>query len=384
MTASRFSLILLPTLGCNADCEYCFENKTNQHLTLDQFAVLFEKVMDFLEQESIGRLSIYWQGGEVMTLPAEWFEQANIIIRQSAGSRKKEVVNYIQSNMIGYNAKWNRVLSDMFGNSVGSSMDFPNLHRRLTGGGPEEYEALWVKKVREAREAGIQVSVIAIPNEKTLEMGAERFYSRFADELGITEFQVNTPFPGGSSNRVKAGYPLDAERLGRFLLDLAEVWIERGFGKGVQAGPFDRLMEYFVHGNKNLLCIWQANCANEFVCIDPQGHVSPCDCWEASYPDFRFGNIFGCDSLSTIIRKSKARQQLGERPEVLIQREDCIDCRYLGICHGGCPVRAYTVQGDLYRKDPYCPVYQALFEGMERIAAIHPRPGTLCGHLPGS
>ena len=133
MTASRFSLILLPTLGCNADCEYCFENKTNQHLTLDQFAVLFEKVMDFLEQESIGRLSIYWQGGEVMTLPAEWFEQANIIIRQSAGSRKKEVVNYIQSNMIGYNAKWNRVLSDMFGNSVGSSMDFPNLHRRLTG-----------------------------------------------------------------------------------------------------------------------------------------------------------------------------------------------------------------------------------------------------------
>jgi radical SAM protein with 4Fe4S-binding SPASM domain len=373
MTGAHFSLILLPTLACNADCEYCFENKTPQHLTLEQLTVLIEKVMDFLEEQHIGRLSLYWQGGEVMTLPPEWFEQADIIIRRSTEARKKEVVNYLQSNMIGYSGKWNRVLAEMFGNSVGSSMDFPNLHRRLTAGGPEEYEALWVRNVRAAREAGIRVSVIAIPNEKTLEMGAERFYSHFVDELGITDFQINTPFPGGAANRVKDGYPLDAGRLGRFLLDLATVWMERGFDKGVQLGPFDRLLRYFVDGYKDLLCIWQDNCVNGFVCIDPQGHVSQCDCWAASYPEFRFGNIFGSDSLSAILRLSDARQRLRERPEMLIQREDCIDCGYLGICHGGCPVRAYTVSGDLNRKDPYCSVYKALFEGMERRAACLPR-----------
>lgn len=373
MTGSHFSFILLPTLGCNADCEYCFENKAERHLTitLDQLAELLEKVMDFLEEVHIGKLSLYWQGGEVMTLPPEWFEQANIIISKSAGARKKEVVNYLQSNMIGYSGKWNRVLSEMFGNSVGSSMDFPNLHRRLIGGGPEEYEALWARNVRQAGEAGIRVSVIALPNEKTLEIGAKRFYSRFADELGIAEFQVNTPFPGGSSNRVKDGYPLDAGRLGRFLLDLAAVWLDRGFGKGVQVGPFDRLMEYFVQGNKNLLCIWQDNCVNDFVCIDPQGHVSQCDCWAASYLGFHFGNIFGAGTLSDMLRNSEARRRLRERPGVLIQREDCIECRYLGICHGGCPVRAYTVHGDLNRKDPYCSVYLALFEGMEKLAAAN-------------
>ena len=368
MSGSPFSLILLPTLACNADCEYCFENKTDQHLTLDRFALLIERMMDFLEQEHIGQLSIYWQGGEVMTLPPEWFEQADIIIRRSAGARKKEIVNYLQSNMIGYSGKWNRVIAEMFGNSVGSSMDFPNLHRRLTGGGPGEYEALWVRKVREAMDAGIRVSVIAIPNEKTLEMGAERFYSRFADELGITEFQINTPFPGGESNRVKDGYPLDAGRLGRFLLEMAAIWMDRGFAKGVRVGPFQSLMEYFLHGQKELLCIWQDNCANGFVCIDPRGDVSQCDCWAASYPGFRFGNIFDGDTLSTILRKSEARRRLRDRPGVLIQREECIECRYLGICHGGCPVRAYTVHGDLYRKDPYCSVYQTLFEGMEKIA----------------
>ena len=368
MTGANFSLILLPTLVCDADCEYCFENKTEQQLTLDQLAVLIEKVMDFMEQEHHGKLSLYWQGGEVMTLPPEWFEQADIIIRKSAEAHKKEVVNYLQSNMIGYSEKWNRVIAEMFGNSVGSSMDFPNLHRRLPGGGPDVYESLWVRNVREAREAGIQVSVIAIPNIKTLELGAERFYSYFVDDLGLTEFQVNTPFPGGTSNQVKAGYPLNPDRLGRFLVDLATVWVDRGFGKGVQVGPFDRLREYFVHGHKNLLCIWQDNCANEFVCIDPQGHISQCDCWAASYPEFRFGNIFDSDGLSTTLRSSEARRQLRERPGVVIQCEECIECRYLGICHGGCPVRAYTVHGDLNRKDPYCSVYMVLFEGMENLA----------------
>jgi radical SAM protein with 4Fe4S-binding SPASM domain len=373
VTGANFSLILLPTLGCNADCDYCFENKTDRQLSLDQLALLIEKVMEFLEQEHIEKVSLYWQGGEIMTLPPEWFEQADSIIRKSAEAHGKEVVNYLQSNMIGYSEAWNRVLAEMFGNSVGSSMDFPNLHRRLTGGGPEEYEALWTRNVREARAAGIQVSVIAIPNEKTLELGAERFYSRFADDWGITEFQVNTPFPGGASNRVKAGYPLDAERLGRFLVDLATVWLDRGFGTGVQVGPFDRLLEYFVHGRKNLLCIWQDNCANEFICIDPQGYISQCDCWAASYPEFRFGNIFNHDSLATILRTSEARRRLRERPGAVIQHEECIDCRYLGICHGGCPVRAFSVHGDLNRKDPYCPVYLTLFEGMERLAATHSR-----------
>jgi len=376
MTGAHFSLILLPTLACNADCDYCFENKTPQHLTLEQLTVLIEKVMDFLEEQHIGRLSIYWQGGEVMTLPPEWFEQADIIIRRSAEARKKEVVNYLQSNLIGYSGKWNRVLKDMFGNSVGSSMDFPNLHRKLTAGGPGEYEALWMRKVREAQEAGIRVSVIALPNKQTLEMGAERFYSRFVDELEISEFQVNTPFPGGSSNRVKDGYPLDSDALAAFLLDLAAIWLERDFDRQITVGPLDRLLDYFETGRKDLLCIWQDNCVNGFVCIDPQGHVSQCDCWAASYPEFRFGNIFGRDSLSAILLNSDARRRLQERPGMLIQREDCIECSYLGICHGGCPVRAYTVHGDLCGKDPYCRLYRKLFEGIEVLVATRARKQT--------
>lgn len=63
MKGSHFSLILLPTLGCNAECDYCFETRTDHRLSLDQLSEVVRKVMDHLDQNDIESLSIYWQGG---------------------------------------------------------------------------------------------------------------------------------------------------------------------------------------------------------------------------------------------------------------------------------------------------------------------------------
>lgn len=369
MTGGHFSLILLPTLECNADCDYCFESKSEQKLTLDQLSIMIHKVMDHMELNQIEELSIYWQGGEVMTLPPEWFERAHDIISEISAVRKKPIVNYLQSNMLTYSEKWNRVLSEMFGNSVGSSMDFPNLHRKLKGGcGPPKYEKIWTRNIKEAVKAGIHLGVISIANEQTFELGAERFYSHFVDELGITDFQINTPFPGGPGNDVKKGFPVEADRLSQFLLDLADIWMKRGFQRDVRVGPFDSLMDYFVRGNKNLLCIWRENCADDFVCIDPMGNVAQCDCWVTSYPAFRYGCIFDPVSLSDLLVRSKGRRYFQERPGLLMQKEDCIECDYLHLCHGGCPVRTYAFHGDLFRKDPYCKLYKQLFQKIETMA----------------
>ena len=99
--------------------------------------------------------------------------------------------------------RWNTIIAEMFGNSVGTSMDFPNLYRKARNGTPEQYTAIWSRNVRAAREAGMQVGVIAIPNQGTLQVGAERFYAYFVDELGVTDFQINTSFSGGERNEAK-------------------------------------------------------------------------------------------------------------------------------------------------------------------------------------
>ena len=57
--------------------------------------------------------------------------------------------------MLAYSSRWNKVIAEMFGNSVGTSLDYPNLHRKLLGQGPESYNEIWGRRVREARAAGI-------------------------------------------------------------------------------------------------------------------------------------------------------------------------------------------------------------------------------------
>ncbi|GBC62080.1 radical SAM protein [Desulfonema ishimotonii] len=370
MNDTFFSLILLPTLRCNAACDYCFENKTDGQLSMAELDIITDRLLDYMAEKEIGHLSVYWQGGEVMTLSPTWIERACDRMREAAEKRNREIFHFLQSNMIGYDRSWNRVISAVFGNSVGTSFDIPNRHRKVNGGDTEAYDRIWRRNISEAQDSGIHIGVIAIPNPGTLALGARRFYSRFVTELGIRDFQINTPFPGGSSNAVKQGLPLDNRQLSRFMKELADLRMaDTENGPPVCIAPFDGLLDYFTGEASETPCIWQDNCANDFICIDPGGNVSQCDCWAASYPAFRFGNILRERRLSHILEHSPARQQFLARPGRLIQSEDCLSCDYLALCHGGCPVRAYTTTGTLFAKDPYCETYQAIFRHMEELAA---------------
>ncbi|WP_295456249.1 radical SAM protein [uncultured Thiodictyon sp.] len=368
MGARVFSLILLPTLQCNADCDYCFEDKTNDRLSLARLQVLIDKVLDHLVEKDISGLLIHWQGGEVMTLPPSWFARAYTLIGEAADQRGRGVTHGLQTNMIGYSARWDPVIREMFGNCVSTSLDYPNLYRRRRGRDAGDFNAVWLERVRLARAAGIEVGVIAVPNAATLALGAEGFYHQFVDELGIRSFQVNTPFPGGESNTAKGLMPLASDTLGRFFIELAEVWLARGYQQGVRLDPFNELLAYFSGTPRVLPCIWTDDCANHILCIDPRGNVAQCDCWVASYPDYWFGNIFECDSLSAMLAASPVRERFHQRPMALVAR-DCIDCDFLALCHGGCPVRAFSVHGTLFEKDPHCALYQRLFGHMASAAA---------------
>ncbi|GAK53183.1 radical SAM domain protein [Candidatus Moduliflexus flocculans] len=365
----HYSLILLPTLECNVACDYCFERKSGDALSLDNLDILIEKTLDYLEERHIEHLTIYWQGGEVMVLPPEWYAAACERIQQRADAHQIGVRHCMQTNMIDYSERWNSVIFEIFGGNVGSSMDYPNRYRRKSGSSPEKYTRIWEQNVRLAHEAGIEVSTIAIPHQETLGAGAERFYNYFVEEVGLNSFQINTPFPGGEPNQVKRDLQMDQEQLSRFFIDLAHIWLERGYQQGVKLGPFYELLHYFQGDDACILCIWRENCADEFLCIDARGNVAQCDCWVTSYPDYWFGNIFTANSLSELIRTSPARQRFLKRPEHLIQHEDCLDCKYLTVCHGGCPIRTFTTYQDLLRKDPNCQLYKALFQCMEELAA---------------
>src|SRR5258708_34990544 len=103
MKGNHFSVILLPTNKCNVNCDYCFEDKTRDNMTMERLSVLIDKVLDHMERSRVGALTIYWQGREIIAMPARWFEQAYEVIQRAAQARHKQGHHSLQSDMNGYN-----------------------------------------------------------------------------------------------------------------------------------------------------------------------------------------------------------------------------------------------------------------------------------------
>jgi len=376
MPFDSFSVLISPTFRCNADCEYCFENKSSGVMDLADFERILARLVAYFRRQEVADLKLYWQGGEIFTMDPEWFLRAHDICREISSKSGLCITHKLQSNLIGYGPPWRRVLSEMFDDSVGSSLDFPNLYRKVTGGSPETYNETWFRRYQLASEAGIEVAVIAVLNGESLRVGAHEFYAYYADKLGINNFQTNTPYPGGLPTPAKRGFPLDNNLLGIFYSDLLDIWMGKGRSEGVSISPFDQLIDYFRTGEDCLSCVWTQNCANTFLGIDPKGNVGQCECWVASYPDFVFGNILTCRDMADIMN-SPVRRQFLERPLRILEDEDCVECEYLPVCHGGCPVRAYSTTGSLFTKDPYCQAGKTLFRLAKKAAVELDRMETI-------
>ena len=198
MIGRHFSLILLPTNKCNVACEYCFENKTSDFMSHAQLSIVIEKLLDHMERKAIAAMTIYWQGGEIMLLPPAWFERAHELIQKAADARGKRIAHSLQSNMIGYTPRWNKIIAEMFGNSVGTSMDFPNLYRKARHGTPAQYTALWSRNVRTARQAAFRSASSPSPTKARSRWVPKGSILTSWTSLGLPTFRSTPRFQAGS------------------------------------------------------------------------------------------------------------------------------------------------------------------------------------------
>jgi uncharacterized protein len=368
MPLDQISVLVSPTFRCNADCEYCFENKTSDVMELQDFKHIMPKLLTYLLNQEITELKLFWTGGEILTMSPEWLLRAHDVCWEISEKTGLRIKNSLQSNLIAYAPHWRGVISEMFSHKVGSSLDFPNLYRKAAGGSPETFNDLWFRRYQEAREAGIEVGVISVLNGASLIIGAREYYSYYVEECGLKSFQVNTPYPGGSPTPAKRNFPLDDGLLGIFYTELFDLWMRKGRPEGVSISPFDQLIHYFRTSENNLSCSFRENCADTFMGIDPKGNVGQCEGFLAAYPEHVFGNILACQDLADIM-DGPIRKQFLERPIRLMEEEDCSECEYLAICHGGCSVHTYGTTGNLFTKDPDCRSRKTLF-GLAKNAAV--------------
>ncbi len=94
MVAESLQIILVPTLKCNADCDYCFEVKSPDTMTLDQLTFFDQEIVEYMEETGAGETTIYWQGGEVLGMGPEWYMKAGENHRRPDSAQKEKVYQY--------------------------------------------------------------------------------------------------------------------------------------------------------------------------------------------------------------------------------------------------------------------------------------------------
>ena len=105
MPLNHFSALISPTYRCNADCEYCFEHKTSDVMEVADFELILQRIATYLKQQDVADLTLYWQGGEIFTMPPEWLLRAHDICREITEQSGLRISNSLQSNLIGYRAE---------------------------------------------------------------------------------------------------------------------------------------------------------------------------------------------------------------------------------------------------------------------------------------
>lgn len=378
LSKQEISIVLVPTWFCNCNCNHCFERILPLTIGSEQWELFFLKIYDLVTAHNVKRLSIYWQGGEVFTMDPNMVRRGLEICSKVFESTDCTIKHHIQTNLLLYNDEWGRIISDYFSGSISSSIDFPNLYRSTPSIGQDEYINAWISKKEEAEKDGFIISIVTLPNVKTLELGAEAFHRFFKDEAAIRNVQINFPFPGLNKNKP---VPLNLENLAEFFVELYQIWTESG--RYLNLNPFVPLENRILRNNGNLSCTWSYCCADYLFSIGPDGEVGQCDCWISTQKNRNYGYL--TDQAVTEILNSKKRSPFLDRPIKMIQNTECGVCEFWKICYGGCPVRAYAFSGDMFSKDHYCSVYRRLFrtikENGERSVCRKPIREPLCGGM---
>ena len=113
--------------------------------------------------------------------------------------------------------------------------------------------------------------------------------------------------------------------------------------------PFFSYLRHYGEGGP-VCCSESGNCAYSHIYIGPDGSYSHCG-RSSDWDVFEVGNV---DSMSIIDAfKHPYRVDIARRKNWLIEN-DCKDCEYFKICHGGCPLDGWNVKDTIFAKSEWC------------------------------
>lgn len=317
---NNMTLFLMPTIGCNFCCPYCFEGK-KENVSMDKKTI--HNIIRFLNNSSAKELSLHWYGGEPLL-------RFDLMKKIYEGITKETSLKLVSNSIITNGYLINNAILDFF-----KSTNMNKIQITLDG------EKVTHDKKRHLKDNLEGTFDKIISNIKLLskQLPKSHIYVRVnIDKNNYKEFVNIYHFLHNDcdfNNNIYV-YPAVIKVYDK----LGEKLVQKCFNNEELFGLF----EYYKNNGCEVVFFPKEHKHTCSICnlytytIGPNGEIYKCP-EDANQPQKIIGNV----NTDTIDNESLLLEYINDSSQ--FKRQECKDCHCFPLCYGGC--------GKLYLKDKY-------------------------------
>jgi len=338
-----FHVMLIPTLGCPANCSYCWSSEEKSPIMSIE---TIKEVVEWLKGFRGDSVTFTFHGGEPLLAGADFYREALPLLVEGLSPRK--IAFAIQTNLWKLTPEIAEIFAQ-YNIPIGSSLDGPKELNDLQRG--KGYFDKTIRGYEIARAHGLDVRFIATFTSHSVKLREEIF--NFYLENGLTlKFHPCLPsLKGENPNQ----WTLDPEEYGELLIYLLDKYLEN-LGR-IDVMNIDHLCKGVFTG-KGAVCTY-VDCMGDTFAVGPEGNIYPCYRF-VDMPDFVMGNVYDHPTMADLAQSDawKLMHQFKEYVDTA-----CGKCSHIKYCRGGCPYNALVpTNGKIEGVDPHCIAYKMIFD----------------------
>jgi uncharacterized protein len=338
-----FHVMLIPTLGCPANCNYCWSSEEKSPMmSIDTIKEVVEWLKVF-RQDSV---TFTFHGGEPLLAGEEFYREALPLLAEGLSSR--HIAFAIQTNLW----KLTPEIAEIFARynvPIGSSLDGPQELNDLQRG--KGYYEKTMKGYEIAKAHGLTVRFITTFTSHSVKFREDIF--NFYLDKGLT-LKLHPCLPSIKGDNPEK-WALDPEEYGELLIYLLDKYLEN-MGK-IEVMNIDHLCKCVFTG-RGTVCTF-VDCMGDTFAVGPDGAIYPCYRF-VGMPEYVMGNVYDRPTMADLAQ-SDAWKLMHQYKEYV--NKECGKCAHVRYCRGGCPYNAIVAtNGEIKGVDPHCVAYKMIFD----------------------
>ena len=338
-----FHVMLIPTLGCPANCNYCWSSEEKSPIMSIE---TIKEVVEWLKIFRQDSVTFTFHGGEPLLAGAEFYREALPLLAEGLSSRN--IAFAIQTNMW----KLTPEIAEIFARynvPIGSSLDGPQELNDLQRG--KGYYEKTMRGYEIAKDHGLTVRFITTFTSHSVKFREDIF--NFYLDKGLT-LKLHPCLPSIKGDNPEK-WALDPKEYGELLIYLLDKYLEN-MGK-IEVMNIDHLCKCVFTG-RGTVCTF-VDCMGDTFAVGPDGGIYPCYRF-VGMPEYVMGNVYDRPTMADLA-KSDAWKLMHKYKEFVDTA--CGKCAHIKYCRGGCPYNAIVpTDGEIKAVDPHCIAYKMIFD----------------------